>query len=121
MEDIFVPIALFGALALIVWAVGHHRYKTSRETATVLTAMVDKGEPLSPEIIRALGVRSRPRHADLRTGLILIAIALATFFFAGLIPDDEGTTVMTGIGMFPFLIGLVFTGLWVFVTRKDEI
>ena len=121
MEDIFVPIALFGSIALIVWAVGHHRAKAAVETNKVLTAMVDKGEPLTPEVIRALGVRSRPRNADLRTGLVLVAIALATFFFATLIPDDEGTVVMSGIGMFPFLIGLVYTGLWFFVTRKDEI
>lgn len=121
MEDIFVPLGLFGSIAGSVWAVSHYRARTARETMGVVTAMVDKGEPLSPEIIRSLGVRARPRHADLRTGLVLVAIALATFFFGSLIPEEEGKIAMAGIGMFPLLIGAVYTGLWVFIGRKEAV
>ena len=120
MEEIFVPVALFATIPLTVWAVMHYRNRSNEARARLLSTMVERGEPVTPAIIRALGVRARPRHAELRTGLVLVAIALATFMFGGAIPDPEGRDAVGALGMFPLLIGLVYVGLWTFITRKDQ-
>ncbi|GGX68272.1 hypothetical protein GCM10011309_17560 [Litorimonas cladophorae] len=118
MEDTLVPIALFAIAPLIVWAVVAYRYKSKKAVMTVLEAMTNKGETISPATIYALGIRPRNRHADLRTGIILIALALAFFLFGGIIGEEDAIRGLSGIAMFPLLIGAAYVGLWVFIGRK---
>ena len=120
MEDILVPIALFGCIPLTVGLVAWNRRKAQIAMSEVMKKIVDKGEPLTPEVIKTLGVRQRPKHADLRTGLILVAIGIATIFLGGAIPEDEAQAAFGGIAMFPLLVGCVLIGLWAFIGRKSE-
>lgn len=119
-EDVLVPLAFFAIIPASIWAVSAYRFKAHKETITLLETMAGKGEPITPELVKTLGVRRRPKHADLRTGLILIAITLGLFIFAGAIPDDEAPGVVMALAAFPGLIGAVFVGLWFFLSRKDE-
>ena len=97
MEEVLVPLALFGVIPLTVWAVSAYRHKSMKATTEVMKAMVEKGDTLTPETIRSLGVRPRRKHGDLRTGL--------TFF------ESE----IVGFA----LVGLVYVGLWTFIGRKN--
>lgn len=119
-EDILVPLAFFAIIPVSIWAVSAYRAKSHKATIGLLETMANKGEPITPDLVKTLGVRRKPKHADLRTGLILIAITLGLFIFAGVIPDDEAPTIITALAAFPGLIGAVFVGLWFFLTRKDE-
>jgi hypothetical protein len=119
MEDVLVPIALFAIAPLIVWAVVAYRYKTKKAVMRLLEAMTQKGETISPATIYALGIRPRSRHADLRTGIILIALALAFFSLGILIAEEDAIRGLSGIAMFPLLIGAAYVGLWVFIGRKS--
>ncbi len=119
MEEVLVPIALFAIVPVIVWGVARYRYKSQQAATEVMKSLVDKGESLTPETIKALGIRSRRKHGDLRTGLILIALAVATIFFGGAIPEKEAQQIFGGLAMFPLLVGLVYVGLWTFIGRKD--
>jgi len=120
MEEVFVPIALFATLPLTVWAVSHFRSKNHLHATHVMEKMVEKGEPLTPEIIKSLGIKARQPDSDLRTGLILVAIAIATILMGAAIPDEDGTKVMTGIAMFPLIVGAAYIGIWTFISRKYE-
>jgi len=119
MEDTLVPIALFAIIPVTVWAVSSFRHKSMKAATEVMKAMVDKGEALTPETIRSLGIRPKRRHGDLRTGLILIALAVATIFLGGAIPEKEAQQIFGGLAMFPLLVGLVYVGLWTFIGRKN--
>lgn len=119
MEETLVPIALFAIAPLIVWSVCAYRYKTKKSIMKVLEAMTQKGETISPETVYALGIRPRNKNADLRTGIILIALALAFFIFGVMIGEEEAIRGLSGIAMFPLLIGAAYVGLWVFVGRKE--
>jgi len=119
MSEVLVPIALFALPAVIVWAVASYRYKSMKATTEVMKTMVEKGDSLTPETIKALGIRPKRRHGDLRTGLILIAIAVAMIFLGGAIPEKEAQQVFGGFAMFPLLVGLVYVGLWTFISRKN--
>jgi len=120
MEDTLVPIAFFGIVPVIVWAVSNARRKAHESSAEVMKTMVNKGDSLTPELIRALGIRPRRKHSDLRTGLILIATAIATIMLGGAIPEPEAQQAFAGLAMFPLLIGIVYVALWIFIGRKSE-
>ena len=120
MADIFVPIALFAIIPLTVWLVSKYRAIAHAKTTETLTAMVNKDVEITPDIIKSLGVRPTKSHRDLRIGLLLIAISIASAIFGGLIPEEEAHRVFLGMASFPFLVGLVYLGLWGFITRKEE-
>jgi len=119
LEGVFAIIGVFSVVPVTVWAVSAYRHKTMKATAEVMKAMVEKGETLTPEIIRSLGVRPRRKNGDLRIGLILIAVALATIFLGVVIPDEEANQAFMGVAMFPLLVGIVYVGLWAFIGRKN--
>jgi hypothetical protein len=120
MEEVLVPLGLFAIIPVIVGVVTFNRRKASEAMGRVLETMVAKGDVPTPETIKALGVRQRPQHADLRTGLVLIAIAIAMILCGGTIPDKDGQAVLGGLAMFPLLVGIVYTGLWFAIGRKAD-
>ena len=118
MEEL-VPIALFALIAAIVWTVYYSKTKRHARSLQVIDKMVDRGEPISDEIVRALGASPVSPHRDLKIGLILIALSLAFTFFGQMIPDeDEAAQIFLGIASFPFLVGLVYCGFWLFIKEK---
>lgn len=119
MEEVLVPIALFAIAPLIVWAVVAYRYKTKKAVMQVLEAMTHKGETITPSTIHALGIAPRSRFADLRTGIILISLALAFFLLGVIIGEEDAIRGLSGVATFPLVIGLAYVGLWVFIGRKD--
>ena len=120
-EDIIVPVALFATVPLTVWAVTAYRARRHAETVRLLDTMASKGDAITPELVRTLGIPQRSSHGDLRIGLILLAIALGLLIFAGIINDDEGTAVISALSAFPGLIGAVYIGLWTFISRKKTL
>jgi len=81
--------------------------------------MTHKGEPISPAVIHALGIRPRNRNADLRTGIILIALAVAFFLLGAIIGEEDAIRGLSGIAMFPLVIGAAYVGIWAFIGRKE--
>jgi len=109
-EAIWVPTVVFGSVVLIFWiiyAAGAKRRAAELET---VRAVVEKTGEASPDLIKAIGKPRRLKNADLRRGLILIAIAVAFASLGALIPDDGGDAVgpMMGVALFPGLVGLVY-------------
>lgn len=120
MDEVLVPLGLFAIVPVIVGVVAFNRRKAQVAMAEVMKEMVAKGEPLTPEIIKTMGVRQRPKHADLRTGMILLAIGVATALMGRMIPDPEATVAFGGLALFPILVGAVLVGLWAFIGRKPD-
>ena len=122
MEEVFVPIALFAIIPLIIWAVSHYRYKAKTNSAEVIKAMIAKDVVVTPEVIKSVGFVPKRTHGDLRTALMLIATGTAFFIFGGFVPDDGGDAqaVFSGLASFPVLIGVALLAFWYFVSRKDE-
>jgi len=118
MEEVLVPIALFAIIPVIVWSVSHYRYKSHQRASSVMEKMVEKGEPLTPELIQSLGIRPRQPHGDLRTGIILISIGIAMLLLGGVVDDHEAANFFGGLAMFPLLVGAAFILCWFLIGRK---
>ena len=119
MEEVIIPVALFSIAPLIVLAICVYRYKTKKSVLQVLETMTHKGDKITPEIVHAMGIRPRNQNADLRTGVILTALVLAFFILGIMTGIEDAMRALSGIAMFPFLIGAAYVGLWVFIGRKE--
>ena len=110
-EGILVPLFLFATMAITFW--GGFKFSAQKREAALNTvrAVVEKTGEVSPELMNAIGSAAPRKNADLRKGLILIAVAAA---FAGLgyvLPGDaqeHASGPMLGIALFPGLVGLVY-------------
>ncbi len=132
MEDILIPLGLFGMVLGIVIAVNMFNYKRSRDLQETVREAVRGGKELSPELIRSLGVKPREDGADIKGGLVLIAVALGLIVLGWSIQssinpalaDSDAPnimTIMTGVAAIPGFIGVVLTlfGVASSLRRKD--
>ncbi len=123
MEDILVPIAVFTMVVGIVWLTSWSRAKTNAAIQKTVQKAIDKGVELNPDTIRALGVRERSQHSDLRGGLILIAIALGLIVLGSSVGiasgEEDMFAIMAGVAAIPGFIGLALLGMHFFI-KKDN-
>lgn len=120
MEGLWIPIALFTGLTVVLCLFFMFRYKTRSEMQKTIRTALDKGVEITPEIIDRLGSPKPPKDKDLRTALIWLALAIS-FLGLGLgIPeDDEVLQVMAGVAAFPFSLGIAYLTMWFYSGRKS--
>ena len=126
MDAILVPIAMFAMILGIVWVVTSARSRSRENIQKTIQAAISNHTELTPETIQALGARAAKPYADLRAGVILVAVALG-FIGLGLgvstVDDVEVNIVaiMAGVGAFPGLVGLALIGMHLFLKKRDDI
>jgi hypothetical protein len=121
-EEIVVPTVIFGSLVGIVWLVS---YFNSRKRLTVhetIRHALDKGQPLSPELMDRMSLVTDPVRADLRRGVLFLAFGAAFAVLGTLIgmEESEAITPMLGVATFPIFMGIAYIGLWAFSRGKSE-
>lgn len=116
MEDILVPLGFFGAVIGTVWLFSHYTYKKRQAAHETLRMAVDKGQPLSVEMIEKMGDMVDPVRRDLRRGVILIALGAAIAIVGLIIGPKEGESLrpVLGIASFPVILGIAYLSLWRF-------
>jgi len=119
--EILIPIAFFAMIVLIVWMALHFTSKRRAESFQTLRLAIEKGQVISPEAMQAMA-RTMSPLADLRRGILFIAIALAFGTFAGIIGSEEQEALkpMLGVAVFPLFLGLAFIGLHVFANETKQ-
>jgi hypothetical protein len=118
MDGEWVPIVMFLTIGVVITLAFYYRFKTRREVQTTIRSAVERGQDLSPELIVGLMESLVPKHADLRKGIISLAIGVACFLFAGLLGEEDAEGPLMGIAMFPVLVGIGYLGMWFFVGRN---
>ncbi|MBL1431018.1 MAG: hypothetical protein COA60_005850 [Robiginitomaculum sp.] len=114
MEAILIPISLFAIVPVIVLIVSLNGRKRNADLQETVQKAIEKGVELTPESIRALGVKPRSQYSDLRSGVICVAIALAFIILGASIEQMAGENVlpvMIGIAAFPGLVGLALIAM----------
>ena len=127
-EEVFIPITFFAMVVGIVWLSQHFAVKKRVEAFQTLRLAIDKGQPLTPETLEGMA-RMRSPIADLRWGIIFIAIAVGFASFATILSwnrsadGEEWQEVMRalyGIATFPLFIGVAFLGLHFFANESKR-
>lgn len=108
-SDGLIGIAFFLTVFGVVYCFVYFRYRTRKVMQATLRAAIERGQDLSAETVLALTGQTAPSaNRDLRRGLILLAVALATAGFGVSIDDGDSTRVFLGAAMFPLLIGFAY-------------
>jgi hypothetical protein len=124
-EAIFIPITFFAMVVGVTWLFQHFALKKRIEAFQTLRFAIEKGQPLTPETLEAMARISSP-IADLRRGIVFVAIALGFAAFATIIAwDATGDMIevrrgLYGVAMFPLFIGLGFLGLHIFANESKR-
>jgi hypothetical protein len=136
MDD-FIPIfaifAVFGSITAIVVGPTYLKSKERREMQATVRAAIDKGQPLPPEVIEALGreaTKNLPsRTRDIRRGIIWLAVGIGMAASSMINemrdfgddwsggPNFDGS--LLGISAIPITIGLAFIVLSFFNKNRD--
>jgi hypothetical protein len=91
---------VFFSIALVLW----FRARSERARHTMLTLLVDKGQPVPPELFAA----ARKPATDLRRGVVLLALGVGTGFALFL----AGEAKAAGFGLIPALTGIGYLVVW---------
>jgi hypothetical protein len=118
-----VPILLvvFSCPVAIVGLVAYFRARKQKQLHETLRAMIEKGVPIPPELLRSPtpagdaseAERDDPRTA-LRQGLFLVALGVGIGAWLLIKSSDSW-----GLGFIPFLIGLSFLVEWLLEKRSN--
>ncbi|MGD2131829.1 MAG: DUF6249 domain-containing protein [Maricaulaceae bacterium] len=128
-EDVLVPLGIFGAIAGIVWIVQAYGSRTRREIQETVRTAIQSGQNLTPETIRALGVKPTSKGWDLRWGVVLLAIAAAMITLAATIPLEhelggvaDGGVIwpLVGSAAFPGFVGVALVLLYYFGPKNPD-
>ena len=120
MEDIIVPIGLFAMIVGIVWLVSHFNFKKRKTIHETVRGAIDKGQVLDREMIERLALVTDPVRADLRRGVLFLAVGIAFGFLGMMVGSEQGEAIkpMIGVASFPVFLGLAYLGLWAFGRRE---
>ena len=111
IEDVVVPVTLFVAIAATYALKYYFNFRHRREVQTTIRAAIERGEPLTPELLDRLAPPERPPNADLRRGFIGIGVGLALAGFGALLGAST-LRPMAAIGALPLLVGIAYLFLW---------
>lgn len=123
MEDILIPIAFFGTVALIFWLVVSFRHRGRADRQQTIRLALEKGANLTPELMKSLSEPEPPKNKDLRNGLIWMALAVGLALCGLAVPDPSGYALrgcLSGAA-FPFSIGVAYLVMWRYGVRTEKV
>lgn len=124
-EEIFIPITFFLMIIFVVWLFQHFAMRKRVEAFKTLRLAIEKNQPLTPEALDSMARLSSP-IADLRRGIVFVAIAAGFASFSTIIgwnAQGEFRDVVRGlygVATFPLFIGLAFLGLHFFANERKR-
>jgi hypothetical protein len=104
-----VPVAMFAMIIGCVWLGVSQRSRRARMLHETLRLMIEKGQPIPPELLKFPDGLRRPRN-DLRNGLILIGVGVGLGVLLLAHADEDWP-----VALIPLLMGVAFL-----VARKLE-
>lgn len=102
-------IMVFGAPVAIVFVIMLMNYFRVRSLHRTVRMMVEKGQPVPAALLSGPASIVKPR-SDLRRGVVLMAVGIATVMFFGI--DDGWHDGAWALGLIPGLIGVGYLIVW---------
>ncbi len=112
MNEFWIPIVLF---IVIGFTTASYFYWNSRNRASIMDTVkkaMDNGKELTPELLIQLGAAVNPRARDLRRGIVIFSIGLATILCSLFFDDPDVISGIRAGSMFPLMIGAGFLLVW---------
>lgn len=114
ISEVWIPIVMFVALAVILSFWLYFRFRSRREFQQTVRAAIDRGQELSPDMLDRLGQPRVSGNADLRRGIIAVTIGAGLGACAFVLGEESAVRPLIAAGALPFLIGVAYLALWRF-------
>tara|TARA_R110002111_G_scaffold153851_1_gene220770 strand:- start:528 stop:932 length:405 start_codon:yes stop_codon:yes gene_type:complete len=112
MSEEFIPIVMFLVLGAVAGLALYFKSRARTEMQKTVRVALEKGQELSSELVAQLGENRRSSEADLRRGLIYLAVAFGLAAFGYLVDEEDVPQKMLAISMLPFFISIAYLALW---------
>jgi hypothetical protein len=112
MNDYWIPIVLFIVIGLTTAA---YFYWNSRNRASIMDTVqkaMDNGKELTPELLIQLGAAVNPKARDLRRGIVIVSLGVATILCSLFFDDADVVSGLRAGSMFPLMVGAGFLLVW---------
>ncbi len=120
LVGILVPIVALLSIATVPVLYFYFRYRSRQESQSTLRAAIERGLELTPELLQQLGEPAQRKDADLRRGVLTMAVGVGLAAFGLLVGDPEVFGRLRAGGALFFIIGLAFLGLWRFSNGRQR-
>ena len=111
IEDL-VPIVLFLAIALTYCVKYYFAHRTRQDVQSTVRVALERGDPLTPDLLDRLVQAPPPKRTDLRRGVIGIGLGIGLGIFGLVVGEPDAVRPMLAVGMVPLLLGLAYLILW---------
>ncbi len=121
-EEIFIPIALFSMVALIIWLVVSYRHRGRADKQQTIRLALEKGAELTPELMKSISEPEPAKNKDLRSGLIWLSLGVGLALCGFAVPDPTGNALQGCLAgaAFPFSIGIAYIIMWRYGSRTEQ-
>lgn len=123
LSVMLVALAPFIMVLGIVWVAVNGGTQKRKAALSTIEEAIRAGQTMTPDTIRALGMPRKDSNGDLKSGLILIAVAAALVVLGWTVGtvggEDEAAFIMPAIAAFPGFIGLVLVGFGLMGRKKE--
>jgi hypothetical protein len=119
--EIIVPVALFLCIAGVFVAAYAYQHRNRRVVYDAIKVAIEKTGQVDAALVEAIIRDKVGPNADLRKGIILIAIAAGFIALGFSIPEEDALRPLMGIASFPGLIGLAYVAFHFFAPREPVV
>lgn len=110
-----VPVTMFTFIGVCVWLGVSGRQKRSRMLHDTLRLMIEKGQPIPPELLQPTDLQRRT-NCDLRRGLIWTGVGIGLVVFLLTKNRDD---MPWPLALIPLLVGAAYLIAWKFEANKN--
>lgn len=109
MDGIYIPIIGVICIAAMFVTFSVLNSRNQREVQKTLRTALERGTPLTAELVAQMNTNRPSPKTDLKRGIIIMSIGVASAF-AGIISGS--LTEFATLATFPFFMGLGFLIVW---------
>ena len=120
MQDEWIPIVMFISLAIVTVVWLYLRYRNKAEMPQTFRQALDKGNELTPELVKQLGEPEPPKDRDMRRGLIWLSLALGLALIGIAVPEPEALRGTLAGAAIPFCIGCAYIIMYRYGANKES-
>ena len=118
MTDVWIPIMIAFAVMGVFIGFFYYNSRTKISLHNALEKALEKGERLTPELLKTLQTPNRGKFGDLRKGILWLAFGAAAVIATSFNQGPGHNAVF--IALFPVFIGLGYVAIWKLNPEDDN-
>jgi hypothetical protein len=112
MNEHWIPIVLFTVTGLTVAAYFYWNNRNRQAIMDTVQKAMDHGKELTPELLIQLGAAVNPKARDLRRGIVILFLGIATLLCSLFFDSPDVISGIRAGSMFPLMIGAGYLLVW---------